>query len=165
VIRFKIKCSVTAFGRANTRWWPSRAETCSVKETVKSGWLHYRRSTSNNCSCSYCLLQAHQFCLSGIPSFYSCNGCWLHIILFRLSSFILFGCCNHSVSETRSVSIHRWKRGEVPTQLDPLERAILNHWGNDCQLSKKGFTPWRQCVIRWTLQQIWKFCELNMKII
>jgi hypothetical protein len=30
-IRFKIKCSVTAFGRANTRCRPSRAETCSVK--------------------------------------------------------------------------------------------------------------------------------------
>jgi hypothetical protein len=31
VIRFKIKCTVTAFGRANTWWWPSRAETCSAK--------------------------------------------------------------------------------------------------------------------------------------
>jgi hypothetical protein len=33
-----------------------------------------------------------------------------------------------NVSETRTVSCSRCKRGEIPTQLSPLERASLNHW-------------------------------------
>jgi hypothetical protein len=35
---------------------------------------------------------------------------------------------NHNVSETGSVSILRWMGQDRPTQLDPLERASLNHW-------------------------------------
>jgi hypothetical protein len=34
---------------------------------------------------------------------------------------------NHNVSETGSVSVLRWMGQDRPTQLDPLERASLNH--------------------------------------
>jgi hypothetical protein len=34
----------------------------------------------------------------------------------------------HDVSETGSVSILRSRGETTPTQLDPLERANLNHW-------------------------------------
>ena len=34
----------------------------------------------------------------------------------------------HKVYQTESIPIRMWKSGEVPTQLIPTERDILQHW-------------------------------------
>jgi hypothetical protein len=45
--------------------------------------------TDLQCSSSYCLLQAHQFCLSDVPSFYSRIACWFHVLYCSDYSYLV----------------------------------------------------------------------------
>jgi hypothetical protein len=64
------------------------------------------------------------------------KGVWWWCITLRITAFFFFKFCpssgilenrKHNVSETGSVSVHRW-RGEATYSLGPLDRANLNHW-------------------------------------